>query len=202
MTMPVRKPTFILCRTNAPLVTMAFDLIKQGRNIRIKIMGRDIAKQMKDLIGEILEFRRKASIQEFNICLDGWLNAIRTEWQEKEGGEEIIAEAVDQHTCLKVIAQNCVDTDDLLKKIDNLFVDTDAPDDPDTIYFASGHRSKGLERKRVIILHPELCPHPNASRAEDIEQEEHIWYVMLTRCGGEGKEREDSELIICHDQRP
>jgi superfamily I DNA/RNA helicase len=189
-----RLPTFILCRTNAPLVKCAFDLIKLGRNIRIKMIGKEIAKQLKDLVGEVLEYRRKSPMDEFKILLDGWIANIRAEFQEKEGGEEIIAEANDKYECLVVIGQHCVDTDGLLKNIDQFFIDGDTEDDPNTIYLCSGHRSKGLERERVIILRPDLCPHPGAKLPADIEQEEYLWYVMLTRAM--------KCLIICRDDRP
>ena len=190
-----RLKTAILSRTNSPLLTCAFDLIKAGRSVKVRILGRDIAKMLIDLVGEVLDYRRNCSIEEFAILLDGWLDEIHRKYGDKDKFESFVAECDDNYACLKAICMQCNDSRGVISTINEYFCDEDDLDKhEDAVIFASGHRSKGLEWDRVIILRPDLCPHPAAETEDDLAQEEHLWYVMGTR----GKK----ELIVCHDTRP
>lgn len=189
--------TAILCRTNAPLVKCAFDLIRKGRGVKIKIIGRDIAKVLKDLVGEVLDYRRNCGIDEFKILLDGWINAIRISCEDEESdkSEEYLAECEDQYGCLVTIADQAEDAKGVLDIIDSYFSDgEELEDDENTVILASGHRSKGLEFDRVIWIRPDLCPHPSAETEADRAQEEHLLYILATRA--------KRELWICNDSRP
>lgn len=185
--------TAIVCRTNAPLVECAFDLIKRG--VQVKIVGRDIAKRLKDLVGEVLEFRRLCTMEEFDVLLDGWLAEIHRKFGDKEKKEAFVAECDDYAACLKTMGIPCKDTRELLTAIDSFFIDSDdITDDPKTVTLCSGHRSKGLEWDRVIVLRMDLMPHPAAALPADLKQEEHIKYVALTRA--------KEQLVLCHERRP
>lgn len=187
--------TAILCRTNAPLVTCAFDLIKKGWGIKVRIVGRDIAKKLKELVGEVLEYRRNCTIEEFEVLLDGWISDIHERFGDKDKYEGLVAEADDYYGCLKAIAQSCKDAKEVIGVIDVYFIDSDkAAEETDAVILCSGHRSKGLEWDRVIVLRPDLMPHPGAKDEKDLRQEEHIKYVAYTRA--------KEELILCHDTQP
>lgn len=191
----MRKTTAILCRTNAPLVRCAFDLIREGRGIKVKIIGRDIAADLKQTIGEVLGYRRNCDRVDFLILLDDWINRILDDFGSDESKEAFVSECEDKFGCLKCIAMQCDDVNEVHKTIDNYFVDIDdLTDDPDTIVLASGHRSKGLEWDRVIWLRPELCPHPAAESEADKKQEEHLKYIIATRA--------KEELLICAEGQP
>ena len=166
--------TAILCRTNAPLVKCAFSLVKRG--CKVRLAGRDVAKKLESLIGDVLDSLTNCPIAEF-------LN---------------LAE------CLRTMANNCDDAKCLYQTINTYFVSSDDVDNlgDDVVVLASGHRSKGLQWPRVIVIRPDLCPHPGAQREEDLAQEEHLWYVMLTRVEGQDKDGRDGELIICADGNP
>lgn len=189
-----KMTTAILCRVNAPLVTCAFDLIR--RKLKVKIVGKDVAKQLKDLIGEILDRRPMSTpIETFIEVLNDWLAKIIEKYGDKDEKATYVAECQDLYGCLKVIAENSQSIRDMLDQIDSYFVDGEAADDdPSTITLCSGHRSKGLEWDRVIMLRPDLCPHPKATDPEDIEQEMNNKYVMLTR--------PMKVLWVCPDSRP
>jgi hypothetical protein len=191
--------TAILCRTNAPLVICAFDLIKRG--LRVRLVGKDVAKDLKELVAEVLKHRRNAPIEEFGILLDGWIADIHMKYGEKEKYETFVAECDDKYSCLVAIAERCDDAHCRLGRIDEFFVDSDevAEQDERTVVLCSGHRSKGLEWDRVVILRPDLLPHPAAESDEDREQEEHLRYIMFTRIYGFDRE---GELLICNDKRP
>lgn len=187
--------TAILCRTNAPLVACAFDLIKIGRGIKVRIVGRDIARRLKELVGEILDYRRNSPINEFMSLLDAWIGDIHDKYGDKEKHESFVAECNDYYGCLQAICSNCQDAEDVYKTIDEFFVDSDEISETDnSIILSSGHRAKGLEWDRCVILRPDLMPHPGAKTKADKQQEEHLRYVMFTR--------PKVELIVCHDMEP
>ena len=187
--------TAILCRTNAPLVTCAFDLIKKGRGIKVRMIGKDIAKALKELCGEVMDYRRNCDIEEFLILLDGWIGDIHDKYGDNDKYEDLVAEADDNYGCLKALSYECDDANSLYRKIDTFFVDSDEiADNDDSVILCSGHRSKGLEWDRVVILRPDLLPHPGAKTEADRKQESHLEYVMKTR----GR----IDLIVCHDMEP
>lgn len=191
--------TAILCRTNAPLVTCAFDLIKRG--LRVRIVGKDIAKELIDLVAEVLEYRRNCPVAEFMNLLEGWLRDIHDRFGDKEDKEKFVVECEDCYACLHVIAENCDDSKCIIARINEFFVDSDeaAEADEKTVVLCSGHRSKGLEWDRVVILRPDLLPHPAAESSEELAQEENLKYIMYTRVYGYDR---PGELIFCDDQRP
>ena len=112
-----------------------------------------------------------------------------------------MAECDDKYSCLLAIAEQCDDAHCIVNRIDEFFVDSDevAEQDERTVVLCSGHRSKGLEWDRVVILRPDLLPHPAAESEEDLAQEENLKYVMLTRVYGFDT---PGELIICTDKKP
>ena len=185
--------TAILCRTNSPLVSCAFDLIKRG--IKVRMVGKDIAKKMKELVGEIIDHRRFCDAAEFFILLDGWIKEIHAKYGENDKYETFVAECDDYYACLVAIGANCPDADAIYKTIDTFFIDSDeAADEDDSVILCSGHRSKGLEWDRVVILRADLLPHPAAKTEADMKQEDHLEYVLKTRA--------KYELIVCHDREP
>ena len=194
--------TAILCRTNAPLVKCAFALVKRG--IKVRLAGRDVAKKLESLIGDVLDSLTNCPIQEFLSLLDALIQKLQQRFREREDMEAFVSEQCDLAECLRTMATDCEDAKCLYRTIKEYFIDSDDVDSlgDDVVVLASGHRSKGLQWPRVIILRQDLCPHPGAVRAEDLAQEEHLWYVMLTRVEGQDKHGRDGELIICADGEP
>jgi len=187
--------TAILCRTNAPLVKCAFDLLKRG--CRIRFLGKDIAKKLKETMGQVLGHRRRSSVAEFSILLNAWIQKLRERYKDEERRKDFLAEQEDCYGSLAAIAENCPEddtTEAIYVKLDEFFVDAEAADDPTAITLSSGHRVKGLEYKRTVIIRPDLLPHPAAATEADQKQEEHLRYVLFTR--------HQEELIVCHDQQP
>lgn len=175
----LKMRTAFLCRTNAPLVKCAFDLIK--RKIKVKIIGRDVASILKETIGEIIEARRNPTVQEFLELMDNWLKAIREKYGDDEKNVKKITDAEDRYGCLAVMAERCKYAMEIYRIIDSFFIDSEDETDPNAVILCSGHRSKGLEFERVFIIRDDLMPHPNAKSEEDLRQEENIRYVTYTR---------------------
>lgn len=184
--------TAVLCRTNAPLIICAFDLIKCG--VRVQIVGKDVARKLKETIGEVLEHRRNVPIGEFIDLVEGWIDDIRTRFMGKRSKETYVVECEDYAGCLLVMSEHCRDAKGLFTLIDEFFVDEENVGNGDVVTLLTTHKAKGLEYDQVIIIRPDLMPHPAAELEADKKQEANLEYVALTRA----KEC----LIIVEDTQP
>lgn len=168
----------ILCRTNAPLIGMAHSLIATGKRAVVK--GRDIGAGILRLLSqaagdypgrtlaEILTAARLITdydVQRFRL-MPGGKGQIRASMAE------------DRLQCLLIAAQETKTLEQLRVKLTALFSDDQVAG---AITLSTIHKAKGLEADRVMILKPELLPHPLATRMHEIEQEYNCLYVALTR---------------------
>ena len=162
----------VLCRVNAPLVGMAFKLIKMG--IKANIKGRDIGEGLLSLIK-----RSKA------VSVDGLLDWVddffQTESQRiakrKNAEESALIALEDKKACILAFCEGAVNLGDVRDAIKAMFQDNSNTG----VLLSSVHRAKGLEANRVFILEGHLMPHPMAKSAWQAEQEANIKYVAMTR---------------------
>lgn len=173
----------VLCRNNAPLMALAFAMIKQRRPV--KILGRDIGASIASLL---LKITGKSS-KPVNDCF-----ALIDQWKEKEvakaGDSESKLDAIyDRHEALFVLLDASgkgtnLEAADFIRE---LF--TDKADDYKTT-FSSIHRSKGLEWDWVMMLDPHRIPSKMAEKAKrngdprPLQQEYNLRYVGETRTKG------------------
>lgn len=146
----------ILCRTNAPLFSLALTMIAHGR--LPELPGRDFTK------GVITALRKlgKPSATQPEV-----LDAI-ARWEEKELKRARRKGPVyDKAECLRIFARNgetleeaCTTAEEVLNREGRILLMT-------------GHRSKGAEWDRVFIL--------NKSEIRMKDQDPNILYVMQTR---------------------
>lgn len=160
-----------ICRTNAPLVSPCFSLIKKG--IKATIRGRDIGEGLINLINKI----KGSSMDEFSIRLDKWAEKER-EKLEKKGAS--IESVMDKYETLLVLMEDCDDVNCLIVKIKTIF-----SDDKSAVVFSSVHRAKGLEAETkdnsVFVLYPNLLPSQWAKKDWELIQEKNLQYVAYTR---------------------
>ena len=171
----MRAGDLVMCRTNAPLVTVAFALIRAGKKAIIR--GRDLGTGLVSLI------RKLASKKLSTPCAD--VLAKLGEYQEKEVAKLLKAKkstvAIDDKCeTIRVLSEGCDDAACMIAKVEAIFSDTDAG-----VVCSSVHRAKGFEAERTFIVKPELMPHPSAKRDWEKEQERNIRYVALTRSKNE-----------------
>jgi superfamily I DNA/RNA helicase len=173
----LRDGDMVMCRTNAPLVRPAFEMLAQGK--KAIIVGRDIGSNMVNLIDRIA---KKNSISDTNAMLDELTKYIDMQVYrlEKTGKLGKAAMLRDQLETIEAIADGCPTVGSVNRKITDIF-----SDDKVGVRFASVHRSKGLEAERTVILRPELMPHPMAQGDQAMESEFNVKYVSLTRSKSE-----------------
>ena len=164
---------FILSRLNAPLVSFAMRLLRNGK--RTKIAGKNIGKGLIDLIRKF----RARSVPDLLTKITNWEKNEQTRLKARYADKldspayTTRSEAItDQSVMLAEITETCKNVDEVTQKILALFTD-DGLGDAGVITCSSVHKSKGLEAKRVFVLMDTL---------RDFNQEElNIKYVAITR---------------------
>lgn len=169
----MRAGDMVLCRTNAPLVEPCYGLIRDG--VKATIRGRDIGN---GLVAMLKRGEKKALSKDMNMVFAYLSDYVRKEVSKliQQRKEQRAASLQDQLETLYALSADCVTISDIRRKINQVF-----SDDAASVVFSTAHRAKGLQAKRVFILHPELFPFPKATRAWEIEQETNLLYVAITR---------------------
>lgn len=161
----------VICRTNAPLVSPAFALLRRG--IKAIIVGRDIGDGLAALarkfkandIATMLEKLQTYFIREMH----------RLEAREASDSQKQALE--DKVETLSFIIAECSDPSEVEEKISSLFSDEQIG-----VVFSSVHRAKGLEAERVFILRPDLLPLVRKNQsAKQVKQEWNCKFISLTR---------------------
>ena len=175
----IQKGDMIVCRTTAPLIEAAYELIRGG--IGAKVRGRDIGKSLNKIVDSVA----KGNGFHFGIFferLSYYQQVTCDKLAKKPNTEMIIASIVDKCECLVAIyEEGCANgtlktVGDIRAAVNNLFADDNA-----VVMLSSIHKAKGLEADRVILLGPEAIPHAMARSPWAVEQEGNLKYVALTR---------------------
>jgi len=136
----VKPGSFILSRTNAPMIKICMLLIKRG--IKANIRGRDVGKQLNYLIKK----SKKKQIPAFLKWLEVW----KDEEVERLLSKKVNTDNVlDRYECLVSLCEDHKTLEEVSEKIEHLFDDTD---EKNIVILSSVHRAKGLERDEVFIL--------------------------------------------------
>lgn len=166
---------FILSRVNAPLVSIAMQLLRRGK--RTRIAGRDIGK---GLVGLVRKFKA-TSVPDFLRRVEAWrmkeesriMAAMEKAVNGRKKAFESKIEAInDQADMLISLSDGARNIQEVTDRIEALFTD-DGLGVAGMITCSSVHRAKGLEANRVFILR-------NTLRYNNVE-EENIAYVAITR---------------------
>lgn len=160
--------SMIVCRTNAPLLTVALRLLSNGKPFQLMSDYPDrlakVAKKVGAGISGISAF--KTAITEY---YDQKMETIKS--------KGLLARLIDECDSIKVIADTCDSPDDVPARFKELMNSKIGPK------LCTGHKSKGLEANHVFFLRPDLCPAPWVDPADEeaYTQELNLKYVMITR---------------------
>lgn len=159
----------VLCRTNAPMVQPVFELIRMG--VKAVIRGRDIGAGLIILI----EKMKTTDVDELETRLLNYKHSEVSKLRAKD--KEAQAQSlIDKIETILAISQNCDNTSDVIRKIEEVFSDK-----REGVVFSTVHRAKGLEADNVFILKPNIMPHPMAKSDWEMAQERNIRYVAYSR---------------------
>lgn len=171
----------IICRKNAPLIGLAFSLIRKG--IACRIEGKDIGAGLAALA-------KKWKVQSLNTLSDRLVAFANRECDKLNGkGQELKAEQLrDKVDTLLALVERCQSlgqqkVTDLLVMIEQMFSDSgDKFTNPNLVTLSSVHKAKGLEWSRVFLIgRQQFMPSPYAKQAWQQGQENNLIYVAVTR---------------------
>ncbi len=163
----------VVCRTTKPLVSLAYQML--GKQIGVRIMGREIGEGLKTLIEKqkakgidaLIEKLEKFATRETEKAIA----------KRQEDKASAVQDKVDAVLCL---IGGLPETDRtvpaLIRLIDKLFSDQRG-----VTTLATIHKAKGLEAKRVFWLNSSECPSKWARQDWQKEQEKNLCYVAVTR---------------------
>jgi DNA helicase II / ATP-dependent DNA helicase PcrA len=168
--------TAILCRNNAPLMGMAFKLIRQG--VGCHVLGRDLSKGLKALTKKLVPDDNTPADTvrgKINDWLTGELSKARI--NDKPDIADKFQDKADSILAIMESAE-CRDAGELRGQIDKLF-----SRDSGVVTLSTIHKAKGLEWPAVIHLDPFRLPSKWATKpgGRQLEQEHNLKYVAETR---------------------
>jgi hypothetical protein len=176
----IPRDGFVLCRNNAPLMKLAFALIKQRRPV--KVLGRDIGTSLANLLDKVCS-KQDIPVGEAYDRVQDWA---KKELAKAGDNESKLDTIYDRKECLEVLldASDAKTSQQACRFIRELFSDNAKGDD---LILSSGHRAKGLEKHWVMHLDPHRVPSIQAQKAEargnpgPMMQEKNLKYVIETR---------------------
>jgi len=156
----------VICRRNAPLVSMALKLMVQKKPCKIK--GREFSEFVIRLIEDVEKSKQPYS------NLPRAVEQVVAEKIKKIRNEGKIQNLLDASECISAIHEESSASSfiELKSEIRSLFFDKG---EGDFITLSSIHRAKGLERDNVTILTEKGLTPPGCG------QESNLSYVALTR---------------------
>jgi DNA helicase-2/ATP-dependent DNA helicase PcrA len=162
----IKPNSYLLSRTNAPLIALCMRLIKNG--IPTNILGRDIGDGLLYLIKR----SKKKKVDAFLKWLDNWEKTERKRMLDKNprANTEWIS---DKAECLQNLCSGTSSIEEVKDNIKNLFKDGD---ERSIVLGSSIHRIKGKESDTVFILADTL--------RSNSEEERRCNYVAFTRTRG------------------
>lgn len=162
----------VLCRINAPLVPLAFRLMRRGA--RVLIRGRDIGAGLASLVRKLNAENTTDLITKARAWADKTVQAMHAA-DKPASSIEAVEDKVETLVCF---AEECPTVAHVLERVENMFVDQTPGG---VILLSTIHKAKGLEADKVVILRPDLLPAPWAKTPREEQQEKNIHYVAVTR---------------------
>jgi hypothetical protein len=154
----------IICRHNAPLLSLGFKLIRAGRGVNI--LGFDIGPS---LIKTLSKFGPDTMTRtELLDAIDKWERDQLSKTRAK-------ASTSDRADCFRIFAEQGGSLSDAVIYAKHIFAERGP------IQLLSGHKSKGLEWPVVFFLDPGRCAPRRDQSPEEQDQERNVEYVITTR---------------------
>lgn len=175
----------VVCRTTAPLISLAFSLLKA--RIPARVLGRDIGEGLKSLVKRFNAKGIDALIEKLTVYTNREVEKAVAKKQDAK------VEAIqDKSDCIFFLIDTLPETGRtvpaLLAVIDELFSNI-----ANAVKLSTIHKAKGLEAERVYWLNSSKCPAQWARQEWQQQQERNLCYVATTRA--------KKELVLIEENR-
>ncbi len=162
----------VVCRNNAPLITLAYQLLRA--RVPCRVLGREIGTGLAALIKKL----KPTSIPNLIDKLAAYEKR-EMERLQRLGREGKIEALNDKCETLRTFALEVRGLDELDRAIAEMFDDRSGG----RVTLSTIHKAKGSEAPTVIILDPWRLPSKAARQAWVLQQERNLAYVAITRAG-------------------
>lgn len=169
----------ILCRNNAPLVSMSFNLMKIG--VPFHFLGKDSSRSIKSLAKKILPV--SGTREEFLLRIADW-KFLESGALMEAGKHSKIDVICDRADALSAVVANCPVAQNGTTSFEAVKYAIDAVFNRsgfDIVTLSTAHKFKGLEADTVIHLDPFRVPSKFATSETAYRQELNILNVIETR---------------------
>lgn len=180
-----RENDMVLCRNIAPLIEYKLKLLRNNKKCFMK-GGDDIASKYLGIINEVGSSIIDRDCETFDGLIprlyERMFNAIHKLMENGCDEDEAlhtptVLTMYDDIQGLSVLSDNLKTTDELSRKIKDIFSDKSS----EGVILSTVHKAKGLEADNVFILCPSLLPSPYAKKQWEIVSEKNLTYVAYTR---------------------
>lgn len=155
---------FVLSRVNAPLMSIALDLLRRG--VPCRIQGQDVGKSL-------IQFVERFKVVQVDDLIES-LQVYRSKELKKlmraQASEKQIENLYDRVNTIVALTDGVDTVPQLITRISSLF-----REGVNQVVCSSTHKAKGLEADRVWLLADTYLRWPG-------QEEANLWYVALTRC--------------------
>ena len=166
------EPSMVMCRTNAPITSLAFRMLARGH--RVYIQGRDIGSGIKAEIKRTGKDDLREAIGEVHTRIEKKI----TEISCRDFPDENQIEALyDKKRCIDILAGDADTISEFNDLIDSLFKDKGSKNET---RLSSVHKAKGLEHEKCYIYKRNKLM-LNSKQQFQREQERNLAYVAITR---------------------
>jgi DNA helicase II / ATP-dependent DNA helicase PcrA len=157
----------ILCRTNAPLFTEILRCVREQEPCQV-------LSSFLDSFQGFIRGLKTTYTSDLMTKLDHWYERER-EAALAKGKKGKLQGIVDRYETIKLLCGEFKYTADMVNMVRALGESTRGP------IFATIHKSKGLEHQHVYILRPDLLGGFGELTKEQVQQEDNLHYVAITR---------------------
>lgn len=169
----------VVCRNTKPLVQLFFELLNKG--VKANIKGKEIGDNIIRMIDKTRQTNIESMLKHLESDRLKLKSKLVSKGVSKPENHQSMADFMEKKEIIKILSQSAISTAQLKKQIKLIFVD----EEQQGIVLMTIHKSKGLENKKIAFLNPELIPSKYAFTGEELQQEQNLKYVAITRAKSE-----------------
>jgi superfamily I DNA/RNA helicase len=170
----IKEGDFVLCRNNAPLFSLYFDLLTIG--IKAVIKGREIENQLKNLVKKVKFSNVETGLEKLDRVLEKILEEQIKKGHPSPEKSKRYQNYLEMINIIKFLSEGKEMMVEVHEELEEIF-----REDRKAATLMTIHKSKGLECDTVHFLNPELIPSKWAESVEEKIQENNLKFVAITR---------------------
>lgn len=179
----IEDDDMVLCRNNAPLVDLYFELIESGK--KAQIVGKEIEKGIIQLAEKCLAPIKDRFISNLMEQLDELINELIKKGVKNPAQHLRYQNLSDKIDLLEIICNKSNSVQEIIPNIKEIFVENEG----EGVRLMTIHKAKGLESERVFFMKTykgkQLIPSQYATQKWQIVQENNLEFVAITRAKSE-----------------